>query len=1048
MPTNSITNFPSSSPGLAYSQGSMTNDSSTYVDCQATIVGWFQISDRLNPSTNNYIPETNRDGTPISGPGWVAYEKPGAMPGDVVIIYRVMTITSTMTAGSGGANFSNVLWDLLDPCGLSYFTTQYSFKSCISKSDLVSLLPHAGGPLTPNNPDNPYGDQDILWRNVTTQYGLPGPGNSSNPSFIRWVLPGFGIRILFWTDSCCVFDQVIPPINVPDIPTIAPVPVPTPSPGGPGSGPGIGGGIPGGGGFGGPAGPSGGAGAPGGGGFGGPAGGSTGGKRRRPGGVVVPLDPQPPIRKPGTGGTTPGNNNVPGANEGDPTPSPDLPEVNTPTVLVSSGPSTRFRRPGIAPIRRNYQDTDQVSYYSSNGAMYVKRTNPNDLGIYARAVRVGPRALYIRNGGMDHAKLYTNTMRTAWLPSLTQEELASYGISLSIAGDAAATITKPITSSPAGNESNVSSQETLIMGGIQPNQNSATALPIRSRGDAPLRTPDQTRGGYKSERELTYTDLGASLHQSIPRDIGQITSYRSGQSNPRAGKFTQLTTKGGDQRAVEDRVGIQRRSPNIINGSVVAARLGSEMALVKRNQLSIKTLNKTTEPIRLENIKDKNNKYSVTPIRLSSGNGFTFLVLIEGNVDSNREEVQLVTNAYVRQENGEASYLSVGGTGFITFGITNPPQPGQYVIANPVCMPGQGSVPDIIAGGQQWSFMQLVFTLLDINSTLIAQSVVSFLPAPAGATDVEAPNRLPRGLMSDLGLADTSVPHYDGTYVYNGANQANWFMSEPSIVVEKIGTSSTTATVVLKATVDALSATPPFRPLLEIYDNALLLSSSNALTAFIGGPCLALPGWYNPIGNVARASGGIHTACPGSNGLGGAGGTSAYVTDSLSQVISGPYNPAMYAGTHQCFLCFKGNDASLISTSSAYRIRVYNNGPASSDYGYALYFANLKIKQAVGNLTIDAAGNLAGSIKTYHCCHILKIKNINTGEEIERFSAWEDGTIYIGTGPAGASSGGNNIFFSSNTDSLAAQPGDTIVVYRPGFNNNYASERVVLEVTL
>ena len=273
-------------------------------------------------------------------------------------------------------------------------------------------------------------------------------------------------------------------------------------------------------------------------------------------------------------------------------------------------------------------------------------------------------------------------------------------------------------------------------------------------------------------------------------------------------------------------------------------------------------------------------------------------------------------------------------------------------------------------------------------------------------------------------------------------------MSEPSIVVEKIGTSSTTATVVLKATVDALSSTLPFRPILEMYENAVLVSGSNPLTAFVAGPCLAIPGWYNPQGNVARASGGVHTACAGSNGFGGAGGTSAYVVDQLGQIVSGPYNPAMYAGTHHCFLCFKGTDASSIGTATTYRIRVYNNGPASDQYGYALFFANLRIKPPTGALTINAAGNLAGSIKTYHCCHLLKIKNMNTGEEIERFSAWEDGTIYIGTGPAGGSSGGNSLFFSSAVDTLAAQTGDVIRIYRPGFDNNYSSERIVLEVTL
>jgi hypothetical protein len=425
----------------------------------------------------------------------------------------------------------------------------------------------------------------------------------------------------------------------------------------------------------------------------------------------------------------------------------------------------------------------------------------------------------------------------------------------------------------------------------------------------------------------------------------------------------------------------------------------------------------------------------------------TYVVVIEGrDIDAVREDVQLVTTAQITYPGGESDTVSIGSTGFITMGITNPPQAGQYVIANPVCTPGAGSLPTILADGQQWSFLQLVFALLDIESNVISQQVINFLPSPPGATDVQAPNRLPVGLMSDLDMADTSVPLYDGTFSHQSADANTWFLAEPSVVVEKVGPSSNTATVVLKATVNGLGQTPPFSPVMEMYNNDLLISSQNPLTSFIGGPCGALPGWYAPGVGAGVTIYNVHTACPGSSGFGGAGGTSAFFLDSVGMAVSGPYNPAMYGGTHHNFLCFKGSDATIIQAGTAYRIRVYNNGPANELNGYALYTANLAIKEAQATLSIDANGDLSGNVKTYHCSQTLRIRNVTTGAEIERYSAWQDGTIDL-SGAASSAGGGITTQFLSEAR-LAAQPGDVIRIFRPGYDNNYASETIVLEVIL
>jgi len=175
-------------------------ESNTWVDCMAKLVGWFQISGVRNPDNGNYLPETDPSGNPVSGPGWVAYEKPNAQPGDVVIIYKLWTVLLSGTA-TNNTMIAGTLWDLLNPAGLTYWTSTLNLKSTVSRTDVESLLPHPGGLLTPTNTDNPSGDPDLLWRRATTQYQLPGPGNTINPQFIRQVLPDFGLRILFWTDS-------------------------------------------------------------------------------------------------------------------------------------------------------------------------------------------------------------------------------------------------------------------------------------------------------------------------------------------------------------------------------------------------------------------------------------------------------------------------------------------------------------------------------------------------------------------------------------------------------------------------------------------------------------------------------------------------------------------------------------------------------------------------------------------------------------------------------------------------------------------------------
>jgi hypothetical protein len=193
------------------------NNAGVLVDCVVRIVGWFQISGILDPSSGNYLPETNPDGSPVSGPGWTAYQKAGAQPGDIVVIYTLNTSGISLPAS---ISIGSVLWDLVSPNGLSYYNAQYMPKIGINRSDIISGFPHAGNPFAPVNLQ---GYSDLIWTKVTSYYGLPGPGNTSNTNFIRRAIPEFGIRIVVWTDSCCVASQVT---TKPPSPPVITTPVP------------------------------------------------------------------------------------------------------------------------------------------------------------------------------------------------------------------------------------------------------------------------------------------------------------------------------------------------------------------------------------------------------------------------------------------------------------------------------------------------------------------------------------------------------------------------------------------------------------------------------------------------------------------------------------------------------------------------------------------------------------------------------------------------------------------------------------------------------
>lgn len=1008
------------SPDVAGNGNNHTNNGG-YVDCQTTIIGWFQISDQVNPQTNNYLPETDLDGSVISGPGWIGYEKPGTQPGDIVLIYRVTTLQSP-TAPGPGVVLSGVLWDLVNPGGLCFFNNNYALKSVVNRGDIVSQFPHAGGAATPINPDNPNGDPDIVWRNATTFYGIPGPGNADTPYYVRWVMPQFRMRLLLWSDSCCVDQSYIgPPVDSIDdgsgVPSGGPTPTPVPNPT-PNPNPGFGQTIP------------------------------------------TPLQPHP---APNNGGIDIGNLNPDGMTEPQTVVhpqentvsqglNPNPPQVINYNQVEISSPSRRFRKPGSAPIKRNTNDINQYSYYGvPDGCpdIYVRKTTPQDMVSFTRAVPVSPRYMMLREGGVEHHLLSVNTDRIYWRPALSIEQLNNLGLGGGEIQEAASnSFAQATPKAPMSKAGQTSVSETKKITGVIPNQDTleSSPSPITKKGGVPVHP--QTRGGNSLSRQSTIENADrGGLPTTIPNTAGQYRSYTKRRLNSAGSKDARLTSRGGDVGTGGDKTGLGRRSPNLSSGSVIGAKLGSEQARIQRSRLSLTNLRKTNEPIKAQNITDSTGRFEISPVRLSNSDGFRHLLVINArNIDSTQVDAQLITNAIIQYPNGQTKVVNIGTTGYIGFGRINPPMAGQYVIANPVCTPAAGNLPDIIADGQVWDFMQLVFILQDIEQQVIAQTVLNFLPAPPNATDVQAPNRLPSGLMSSLKINSTVTPIYDGTFSHRSSDAEDWFRAEPSVIMEKVGTTSSDCALVLKATITSQNQNIPFKPLLELYNNSVLLSTENAQTAFISGPCNASPGWIDTNGQVINV-GGRHTACQGAQNLGGAGGTSAFIIDQLGQIISGPFNPAIYGGSHHCYLAFIEQDATTIQTGTDYRVRVYNNGPANQFNGYAIYGQNFRAKAPIAAITINSDGKLAGNIRTFHCNQTLRITNVTTGVEIERYSSWEDGTIYLDQGPTSGSASGQTIMWLSESQ-LSVEPGDLIRIFKPGFDNNYNSESIVIEFTI
>ena len=106
-----------------------------------------------------------------------------------------------------------------------------------------------------------------------------------------------------------------------------------------------------------------------------------------------------------------------------------------------------------------------------------------------------------------------------------------------------------------------------------------------------------------------------------------------------------------------------------------------------------------------------------------------------------------------------------------------------------------------------------------------------------------------------------------------------------------------------------------------------------------------------------------------------------------------------------------------------------------------------------GNVTVDSNDKLYGTVQTWHCNHTLKVVNVTRGTEIERFSSWDDGTIYLGDGgtttPAAPMGGPANGTIGWAPESrLTAYVGDLIRIVRPGYDNLYTSGKIVTEFTL
>ena len=977
------------------------NNYGVLVDCVVRIVGWFQISGVLDPSTGNYLPETNQDGTPVSGPGWTAYQKAGAQPGDIVVIYTLNTsgisLPSSVSVGS-------VLWDLVAPNGLSYFNSAYAPKIGINRSDIISQFPHAGGPFAPTNA---LGYSDLIWSKVTTYYGLPGPGNPGNSSFIRRSIPEFGIRIVVWTDSCCVATHVTtkppspPVISVPttpvnpgyNVPPTVPPTVPNPSE---------------------------------------TAAGEFATELRNSNSIVEPI---PQGNRYGVNDLGPGD-----GRDG------SLPEYAQPTK-ISKYEAYMPRTQGSSQGVFNYGSDYQKTLYDAEGFPlgFKSRTGTQDSYVVRRATHVGSAYMFKKNKLVDG--IFIGRKSTRYSVAYPAESLDSLGLSSTAAlssDSLRVSLNRPPINTANGSSFALpeykGSQESF--GTSQTNQADISARSGTNHYSS--RVNESTRGGYTSYAKPTTSDFTPGSSGYTKQLGSQSRSARVLVSrNPTASKFIKDTEKGAN---ASDLGGITSRTISINRAVESSVRTkGFDIAAEPRYKGPKLDEMVQVKPVAtISPIVDSTNRFKISfvPLRLMNGGTPTPAVMsvLEANVDTSM--TLLVGNTFtINTLQGSTTYSM--GSQAVEFGRVNPVQPGMYVVANPLCTPGQGFMPDIIAGGQTWNFAQLVTTLMTIEGNIIAQNTFNFSPAPANATDIIAPNKLPVGLMQSLDLFSTAEFNYEGTVSYGGVNHSLWYKSEPSVIVTPVSAEQTVA-IVLKSTVTALTQTPPFRPVLEIYNDSVIsrnpLTPTSAESVFIGSTVSSYPGWFNsPVA--------VNTTGPGNSGLGGKGGTSAFTVDTNGNIVSGPFNPGLYAGTHQCYLVFKHNsiatlnDRDPISQGTNYRIRVYNNGPYSDRYGYVLYTTGLRIPSASGAITISS-GKASGSIATYHCNQLIKVRNRRTSKEIERMSNWNDGTIELAAGPTTS-----GLTWEPEVR-LEAMTGDVLEIFRPGYDNLYSSENLIGEITI
>lgn len=973
------------------SQASDTDVISTWADCIIKIIGWFQISGTLNPATNNYLPESDASGNPISGPGWVAYEKPGAQPGDIVLIYTLETMLLNNQTPNN-LQISSVLWDLLSPGGLAYWINNAGLKLSVSLSDIISQFPHPGNALSPSNPQS-Y--MDLIWTKVTTHYQLPGPGNANAPGYIRDVLPGFGMRILVWTESCCVASNIttFPPGPPPITGEIPPI---TSEPHGTGfsdpdpeyfTSPSIG----------------------------------SSSSASSYAGVSSYSNIQANIA---TGDLTKLTPNASRFKNKDPEP------TNFKHNSYYHNINTRLPI-GHAPVPRSQGNTKAMNTYdvpANHPLPWLDRVGDYDYHTSIRARPIGSRYLLVKEGKVNPLLLPN---RVKWNISVDRNTLYQLGL----AGNApyqgtrnrvAAIKPEIVPEGRAGVSIGHNHKNSLVQNPL--NNNSPSADPVKPSGIS-YKNQDRTIYNGYINKPTSSSDVEFLTSSRIIGDGQKV--FNTKRKLPQAIKSIKQEESG---KTFKDQAGnpglayLRKRTFDISKVKQATKAASYQFFVYKGRAIGLQDIRKDINNLSFKNIPDPNGKFTICPYVYKGGQTWSYVTLVCGNVQN--EQHLVLKQSIVLSTSGGSIVGNLGSSGVITFGRVNPVQPGMYVVANPSCLPGQDSLPDIIAGGETWSFGLIVSTLLTLEGQVITQQITNFLPAAPGDTDVQAPNRLPVGLMRDLELDDTSSFLYDGTYSERGTNQSTWYKNEPSVIVQRDGSTSESVSIVLKTTRTSQDQLTPFRPVLEIYNEGVLLATG-ATAAFIGGPCSAQPGW------VGMTAGSINTTCAGSNGYGGAGGSSAYITNSAGAIMSGPYNPAVYGGSHSNFLYFKydssnpaGSDSTYIDGVSQYRIRVHNNGPVNDYNGYVLYTNGIEIVPATSSLNI-VSGNLEGSVVTYHCNQDLLVVNDSTKEQIEKRSSYTNGGIIL-----------------TYSDAFSVKSGDIIKIFRPGFDNEYHSQKSIIDITI